>query len=83
MAAVTIRKLNDDALRELKSRAKAKGRSTEAEMREILEKAARPDGQINIAVALAEFGKKYRKELSQIDFDSLRDKSEIEAAVFE
>ena len=41
MAAVTIRKLNDDALRELKSRAKAKGRSAEAEMREILEKAWR------------------------------------------
>jgi len=83
MAAVTIRKLNDDAYRELKRRAKAKGRSAEAEMREILEAAARPDGQINIAVALSEFGKKYRKELSQIDFDALRDKSEIEAAVFE
>lgn len=83
MAAVTIRKLNDDALQELKRRAKAKGRSTEAEMREILEKAARPDGQINVATALAEFGKKYRKELSQINFDSLRDKSEIEPAVFE
>jgi plasmid stability protein len=83
MAAVTIRKLDNDAHRALKAQAKAKGRSAEAEMRDILEKAARPDGQINIATALAEFGRKYRKELSQIDFDSLRDKSEIEPAVFE
>jgi hypothetical protein len=52
-------------------------------MREILEKAAQPAGQINLAIALAEFGRKYRKELSQIDFDNLRDKSEIEPAVFE
>jgi plasmid stability protein len=83
MGAVTIRNLDDDELTEPKARAKAKGRSAEAEMREILEKAAQPAGQINLVIALAEFGRKYRKELSQIDFDNLRDKSEIEPAVFE
>jgi plasmid stability protein len=83
MAAVTIRNLPDEAHRNLKQRAKAKGRSTEAEMRAILIEAATPEESMNLAAALTDFGKRYRKELSQIDFDSLRDQSEIEPAVFE
>lgn len=52
MATVTIRKLNDDALLEIKRRAKEKGRSTEAEMREILEKAARPNERYGLGSAI-------------------------------
>jgi plasmid stability protein len=73
MAAVTIRNLPDETHRALKLRAKAKGRSTEAEIRAILEEAVRPEEKLG--TALAEIGKKYAKELAMIDFDALRDKS--------
>ena len=42
MAAVTIRNLPDETLRALKKRAEQCGRSTEAEMRVILQNAVRP-----------------------------------------
>jgi plasmid stability protein len=41
MAQITVRKLDDDVLETLKARAKENKRSTEAEIREILEKSAR------------------------------------------
>jgi antitoxin FitA len=41
MAQVTVRRLNDETLEALKLRAKANKRSTEAEIREILDQAAR------------------------------------------
>lgn len=40
MAQVTVRRLNDETLEALKRRAKANKRSTEAEIRQILEDAA-------------------------------------------
>jgi hypothetical protein len=52
-------------------------------MRKILEASVRPEAQIKIATALEQFGRKYREELSQIGFDNLRDKSEIEPAILE
>lgn len=42
MAAVTIRNLSDATHRALKARARQHGRSTEAEIRSILDEAARP-----------------------------------------
>ena len=83
MAAVLIRELSAEEHRALKIRAKANGRSMSAEVRAIVREAVLPEERPNLATALAEFGKRYRKELSQIDFDNLRDKSEIEPAVFE
>ncbi|HDZ73414.1 MAG TPA: hypothetical protein ENH55_11735 [Aurantimonas coralicida] len=41
MAQITVRKLDDDVLETLKARAKANQRSTEAEIRDLLEKSAR------------------------------------------
>lgn len=41
MAQITVRKLDDNVLETLKARAKANKRSTEAEIRELLEKSAR------------------------------------------
>ena len=41
MAQITVRKLDDDVLEALKARARANKRSTEAEIRELLEKSAR------------------------------------------
>ena len=53
MAAVTIRNLSPETHRALQCRAKAKGKSTEAEIRSILEEAVRPpEGQIGLGTAL-------------------------------
>lgn len=58
MAAVTIRNLSDAAHRALKIRAAANDRSTEAEMRAILEAAARPEGRLKLGTALAAMSRK-------------------------
>ncbi|KAA5605662.1 plasmid stabilization protein [Roseospira marina] len=53
MPAVTIRNLSAEAHRALKVRAAQHGRSTEAEMRGILEAAVRPADRLRIGSALA------------------------------
>ena len=58
MAAVTIRNLSTEAHRALKVRAAQHNRSTEAEMRAILEAAARPEGRLRTGTALAERSRK-------------------------
>ena len=59
MAAVTIRNLSEEAHRALKVRAAQHNRSTEAEMRAILEAAVRPEGRLLLGTALSEIGQKY------------------------
>ncbi|MGL4636310.1 MAG: FitA-like ribbon-helix-helix domain-containing protein [Beijerinckiaceae bacterium] len=54
MAAVTIRNISDEVHRALKVRAAQHNRSTESEMRAILESAVRPDNRLRIGTALAE-----------------------------
>ncbi|PZQ50059.1 MAG: plasmid stabilization protein [Rhodovulum sulfidophilum] len=53
MPAVTIRNLSDEAHRALKVRAAQNGRSTEAEIRDILEEAVRPAHRPRIGSAMA------------------------------
>jgi plasmid stability protein len=78
MPAVTIRNLSEEAHRALKVRAAKRGRSTEAEMREILEEAARPAKRVKIGSELAALGRRLK-----IDFEPVRDKTPIEPASFE
>ncbi|GGB50844.1 hypothetical protein GCM10011505_34880 [Tistrella bauzanensis] len=59
MVAVTIRNLSDEAHRALKLRAARHNRSTEAEMRAILEAATRPEGRLLLGTALREIGQKH------------------------
>lgn len=59
MAAVTVRNLPEATHRALKARAAKHGRSTEAEIREIIEQAVRPDERIRLGSALAKLGRKY------------------------
>ena len=59
MAAVTIRNLSDEAHRALKLRAARHNRSTEAEMRAILEAAVLPEGRLKLGTAMAEIGRKH------------------------
>jgi plasmid stability protein len=58
MAAVTIRNLSEETHRALKVRAARHKRSTEAEIRAILESAVRPEGRLRLGTTLAEMSRK-------------------------
>jgi plasmid stability protein len=77
MAAVTVRNLPDETLRALKLRAAKAGRSTEAEIREILANAVR--SPVGIGSALANIGRK----LGGVDLDVTLHRSTIKPADFE
>jgi plasmid stability protein len=77
MAAVTIRNLPDETLRALKKRAGQSGRSTEAEIRVILQNAVRR--QRGMGTVLAEIGQKY----GGIEFPKARRRSPVRPVNFE
>jgi plasmid stability protein len=79
VAAVTIRNIPDETHRALKLRAAHNGRSTEAEIRLILEEAVAPKTRIKIGSELAAFGQR----LGGIDLDIDRDRIAPEPAIFE
>lgn len=53
MPSMTIRNIPEEVHRALRVRATANGRSTEAEVRVILEQAARPEGRLKLGSLLA------------------------------
>jgi antitoxin FitA len=57
MSTVVIRNLPEETHRALKARAAQHGRSTEAEIRAILEISVRPPGRIKLGALLAEIGR--------------------------
>jgi plasmid stability protein len=59
MPAVTIRNLSDETHRALKVRAAQHNRSTEAEIRAILEAAVRPPERLRLGTALNEIGRRH------------------------
>ena len=69
MAMITVRNLPDDVHRALRARAIHHGRSTEAEVREILAVAVKPEHRIQLGDALAALGRKIG--LTNEDFDVL------------
>ena len=79
MAVVTVRNLPEQTHRALRLRAAQHGRSTEAEIRVILEEAVRPEGRVKIGSALAAF----RQRLGGLDLHIARDESSPRAASFE
>ncbi|WP_457426716.1 FitA-like ribbon-helix-helix domain-containing protein [Roseateles sp. P5_E7] len=58
MAMLTVRNLPDDVHLALKARAAQHGRSTEAEVRDILESAVKPESRLRMGEALAALGRK-------------------------
>ncbi len=60
MASITVRNLPDEVHRALRVRAAQNGRSTEAEVREILESAVKPPERVKIGQALAAFARKHK-----------------------
>jgi len=79
MASVTVRNLPDETHRALRVRAATHGRSTEAEIRAILESAVRPDGRIKLGTLLSEIG----REVGGIDLEIERDRAPAEPVSFE
>ncbi|MDO9499817.1 FitA-like ribbon-helix-helix domain-containing protein [Falsiroseomonas sp.] len=69
MPAVTIRNLSEAAHRALKLRAAHHGRSTEAEIRDILEAAVRPADRLRIGSALSALSRE--AGLTNQDFEAL------------
>jgi len=81
MAAVTIRNLRDETHRALKVRAAQHGRSTEAEIREIIEEAVRPTSRVKLGTLLSDIGKRAGLRDEDLIFD--RDKTPAEPVSFE
>jgi plasmid stability protein len=79
MSVVTVRNLPKETHRALKLRAARHGRSTEAEIRQILEEAVRPKARVKIGSQLAAFGRRF----GGIDLAAGRDRSPTEPAKFE
>ena len=84
MPAVTIRNLPDATHRALKVRAAQHGRSAEAEMRDILEMAVRPDTRLLLGTALAECSRRLGLTNEDIEaLDQARDKAPAKPMSFE
>lgn len=85
MAVLTVRNLPDNVHRALKVRAAQHGRSTEAEVRDILERAAKPEGRVKLGSLLtsiaAEAGGLTDAEAEQVS--ALRDKTPAQPVSFE
>ena len=78
MAAVTIRKLPEKTHRALKLRAARNGRSTEAEIRRILEDAVSTDPKAGLGSQLAALGRRF----GGIKLEIVRDSRPSEPADF-
>ncbi|VWC23183.1 plasmid stability protein [Burkholderia metallica] len=79
MPVITVRNLPDEVHRALRIRAAQHGRSTEAEVRDILEQAVLPGGRLKLGTLLAEIG----REAGGVDFDVQRDKTPTGPMSFE
>jgi Plasmid stability protein len=83
MAVLTIRSVPEDVHRALRVRAAHHGRSTEAEVREILAAAVKPENRVRVGDALAAIGRKI--VLKDEDFailESVRDRTPAEPPRF-
>lgn len=84
MSILTVRNVPDDVHRALRVRAAQHGRSTEAEVREILAAAVKPQGRVKLGSLLAEIGRKANLgDEAFAAIESVRDKTPARAANFE
>ena len=84
MAILTVRNLPDDVHRALRVRAAQHGRSTEAEVREILAAVVKPQKRVRMGEALAAIGRKIG--LTNEDFaafEIVRDKTPAKPLSFD
>ncbi|CCM80233.1 FitA-like ribbon-helix-helix domain-containing protein [Rhizobium mesoamericanum] len=85
MASVTIRNLPDEVHRALRVRAAMHGRSTEAEIRDILETIVRPPERVKLGSLLASIARDAGglTDAEAEHFNQLRDKTPAEPMSFE
>jgi len=84
MATVTVRNLPDPVHRALRVRAAQHGRSTEAEIRHILETTALPPERVKLGTLLYEIGREVGLTDEEVAiFDNIRDKTPARAMEFE
>ena len=84
MAMMTVRNIPDEVHRALRVRAAMHGRSTEAEVRAILEGSVKAKGRIKLGSMLAEIGR--QAKLTDEDFaviEQVRDKTPAKPVDFE
>jgi plasmid stability protein len=84
MRSITVRNVPDEVHRALRVRAAQHGRSAEAEIREILERAVKPEGRVKLGSLLADIGR--RIKLTDEDFavfEQVRDKTPAQPVSFE
>lgn len=79
MSSITVRNLPEETHRALRVRAAMAGRSTEAEVRAILESIARPESRIKLGSLLAEIS----QQAGGFDLEIERDKLAAEPMSFE
>lgn len=85
MASITVRNIPDEVHRAIRVRAAIHGHSTEAEVRSILEQAARPEGRVKLGSLLA-FIAREAGGLTDAEAESInrvRDKASVEPMSFE
>jgi plasmid stability protein len=84
MAMLTVRNLPDDVHRALRVQAALHGRSTEAEVREILAIAVKPGSRVRLGEALSALGRKVGLTNEDFEvFQQARDKTPAEPLRFE
>ena len=84
MASITVRNVPDEVHRALRVLAAQQGRSAEAEIRDILERAVKPAKRVRIGDALAALGRKAGLTDEDIAvLDRMRDRSPAKPMKFE
>ena len=84
MAMLTVRNLSDEVHLALRVRAAMHGRSTEAEVRVILENAVKPQGRMKLGSLLADIGRQAMLTDDEFAvFEQMREKSPAQPVSFE
>ncbi|NCP64102.1 MAG: Arc family DNA-binding protein [Paraglaciecola sp.] len=83
MAILTVRNLPDEVHRALRMLAAGHGRSTEAEVRAILEDAVKPKGRLKLGSLLADIGQQTRLTDEEAAILTTRDQSTPNPVSFE
>lgn len=85
MPSITIRNVPEEVHRAIRVRAAIHGRSAEAEIRSILEQAARPEGRLKLGSLLTSIARDAGglSDTEAEQFDRLRDKTPAEPMSFE
>ncbi|MFS8047254.1 FitA-like ribbon-helix-helix domain-containing protein [Rhizobium sp. BR 314] len=85
MVSITIRNVPEEVHRAIRVRAALHGRSAEAEIRSILEQAAKPDGRLKLGTLLTSIAREAEglTDAEAERFNQLRDQTPAEPMGFE